>query len=313
MQHIKRSTRIKGALLVLCFVCIQGCTSQLSTTEPTNTSDAATEKAPVVEKELMCNGAALLCDRAYNDVAYATTHNAMSAREENWQAPNQQFGITKQLEDGIRGLMLDVHMWKDKPYLCHGANSEFCALGNLLLTEGLTRIKQFLDTHPHEVITIIFENYAPFDALKQAFEDAKTLTYTHTQATNAPWPTLRELIRTNKRLVVFTDKEGGKAPWLHDVWKYAWETHWKAESTQELNCKKNRGDSPENKLFILNHFVSKLFPSKELSKEANSNPFFIKRAQECQQQSGQLPNFVTVDYYDIGDVFEVVKTLNGLQ
>ena len=42
------------------------------------------------------------------------------------------------------------------------------------------------------------------------------------------------------------------------------------------------------------------------------NPFFLDRAQRCQQESGRLPNFVTVDFYSIGDVFEVVDALNGV-
>ncbi len=42
----------------------------------------------------------------------------------------------------------------------------------------------------------------------------------------------------------------------------------------------------------------------------NHNPLFIDRALQCQLESGRLPNFVTVDYYDIGDLFAVVDELN---
>jgi hypothetical protein len=44
----------------------------------------------------------------------------------------------------------------------------------------------------------------------------------------------------------------------------------------------------------------------------NHNPLFIDRAEQCLSESGRLPNFVTVDYYDIGDLFPVVQSLNGL-
>ena len=43
----------------------------------------------------------------------------------------------------------------------------------------------------------------------------------------------------------------------------------------------------------------------------NYNPSFIERARECEEQGNALPNFVAVDFYDIGDVFEVVDSLNG--
>jgi hypothetical protein len=44
----------------------------------------------------------------------------------------------------------------------------------------------------------------------------------------------------------------------------------------------------------------------------NHNPLFIDRAEQCRTESGRLPNFVTVDFYDIGDLFDVVDSLNGL-
>jgi hypothetical protein len=36
------------------------------------------------------------------------------------------------------------------------------------------------------------------------------------------------------------------------------------------------------------------------------------RAAGCQTDTGQLPNFVAVDFYDHGDLFAVVDALNGL-
>ena len=49
-----------------------------------------------------------------------------------------------------------------------------------------------------------------------------------------------------------------------------------------------------------------------LAQLANVNPFFAERVKTCQTKSGKLPNFVTVDFYSIGDVFSVVDRLNGL-
>ena len=36
------------------------------------------------------------------------------------------------------------------------------------------------------------------------------------------------------------------------------------------------------------------------------------RVQQCQAERGQIPNFVAVNYYNLGDVFGVVDRLNGL-
>jgi hypothetical protein len=57
-----------------------------------------------------CNGSAKLCDRPLADVALPAAHNAMSAAEQpGWFFPNQERGISQQLDDGVRGLLLDAH------------------------------------------------------------------------------------------------------------------------------------------------------------------------------------------------------------
>jgi hypothetical protein len=40
-------------------------------------------------------------------------------------------------------------------------------------------------------------------------------------------------------------------------------------------------------------------------------PLFIDRARQCEAVGDDLPNFVAVDFYDIGDLFDVVDALNG--
>jgi hypothetical protein len=56
-----------------------------------------------------CDGSRLLCDRPLTDVALAATHNAMSAPLPGWYAAEQEVGIPGQLQDGIRGLLIDTH------------------------------------------------------------------------------------------------------------------------------------------------------------------------------------------------------------
>lgn len=56
-----------------------------------------------------CNGAAALCDRPLDEVVLPATHNSMSAPLRGWFASQQDRGIAGQLEDGIRGLLIDTH------------------------------------------------------------------------------------------------------------------------------------------------------------------------------------------------------------
>jgi len=57
-----------------------------------------------------CNGHEELCDRPLNEVAFAATHNAMSSSEyPNWLFGQQERGLTGQLQDGVRALLIDAH------------------------------------------------------------------------------------------------------------------------------------------------------------------------------------------------------------
>ena len=56
-----------------------------------------------------CNGDAELCDRPLDEVTLAATHNSMSVPLPGWFSALQERPIGEQLEDGIRGLLLDTH------------------------------------------------------------------------------------------------------------------------------------------------------------------------------------------------------------
>ena len=62
---------------------------------------------PVVSS---CNGAAALCDRRLNAVVFPGTHNSFAASDQpGWHFAAQHYGIGRQLDDGIRAFLIDVH------------------------------------------------------------------------------------------------------------------------------------------------------------------------------------------------------------
>ena len=69
-------------------------------------SGAATTDAP---RAGPCNGHAALCGRPLTEVALPATHNSMSAPLPGWYAALVDGPIAQQLEDGIRGLLIDSH------------------------------------------------------------------------------------------------------------------------------------------------------------------------------------------------------------
>jgi len=257
-----------------------------------------------------CNGHEELCDRRFDQVSFPMTHNAMSNAEGGWSLPNQNFGITRQLNDGIRGMMLDTYDENGEILLCHA----LCALGNQPLVDGLQEITTFLQANPDEVMSIIFENYITHAQTADAFDESGLIDFVYAHELGTPWPTLNELIAANTRLVVFQEKQpqDPEFPWLMRIWDHAWETPFSFATPDDFTCDPSTRADPANALFLLNHFLTTpLGGNPELAATINYNPLFIDRARQCEEEGNALPNFVAVDFYDIGDLFDVVDTLNG--
>jgi len=257
-----------------------------------------------------CNGREELCDRRFDQVAYPMTHNAMSNDEVDppWILPNQHFGMTRQLNDGIRGLMLDTYYEDGELLLCH----ELCIAGSQPLVEGLGELTAFLEANPNEVVSIILESYITHAQTEEAFDDSGLLEFVYAHEVGEPWPTLGELIEADTRLVVFQgEPEDADFPWLMFFDDHAWETPYAFSTPEDFVCDANRGD-PANPIFLLNHFLTaELGGRPEFAEMVNYNPLLIERAQQCEEEGEALPNFVALDFYDIGDLFDVVDALNG--
>lgn len=252
-----------------------------------------------------CNGHAALCDRPLREVTFAGTHNSMSNADAGWLGPNQQHGLTRQLEDGVRALMLDTYEWEDGLWLCHSS----CELGAQLLGEGLGELAAFLDDHPREVVQIIFQDAISLDQTRSALEAAGL------GARLYPWtaesdPTLGELIDAGTTLVVGLESGASDEAGLHAAWELWVDTPYSFDSVDEFSCAQNRGNV-DNDLFLVNHWLGPI-PLADRAAEANAAAVLEERARACAAAFGRPVNFLGVDFYDQGDLFLVVDRLNGL-
>ena len=65
---------------------------------------------PGAPRTLACNGSTELCDRSVDQVVFPSTHNSMGAADvSGWMFPSQNGTIRQQLDDGVRGFLIDVH------------------------------------------------------------------------------------------------------------------------------------------------------------------------------------------------------------
>lgn len=88
--------------MVVALAALTGCGGGGSSTG--GTGDGAGPGAPT------CNGSASLCARRLDQVVFPGTHNSYAAADEpGWYFASQRFGIGRQLDDGIRALLLDIH------------------------------------------------------------------------------------------------------------------------------------------------------------------------------------------------------------
>ncbi|MEA3336371.1 MAG: hypothetical protein U9R25_10710 [Chloroflexota bacterium] len=286
-----------------------------------------------------CNGHVELCDRPINEVAYATSHNSMSIAEYGWVWPMHDGTISEQLEAGVRALLIDTHYLdneeareeqiaslsgpeervarrainifvppdQDGTYMCH----QLCGFGFTVLDDSLGEIKTFLNENPREVLFIVIQDEISSEDTEQAIEQAGLVPTIYSHQEGEPWPTLRELIDRNQRLIVMAENEGPPPEWYTNVWNSTEETPYTFVVPEQFNCEPNRGDTGKP-FFLLNHWIQRGSPNRVDAAIVNEYDFLLDRAEQCAEERGQIPNFVAVNWYGQGDLFGVVDTLNGV-
>lgn len=193
-------------------------------------------------------------------------------------------------------------------YLCHG----LCEIGATPLAPTLDGLRRWLETNPDEVVTVIVENHVPASDIAQAFVDAGLEPYLHTPTDD--WPTLAEMVTSGRRLVVMTEEGSGGSgePWLRNAFDLTQDTPFTFASAADFSCEPNRGG--ENApLLLVNHWLSGFDSIVSAAEQVNVAEVLGVRVRQCEAEREMLPNFVGVNYYDIGDVAAVVDDLNGLR
>lgn len=254
--------------------------------------------------ERWCNGRQDLCDRPLDRVVFPGTHNSMSNADAGWVVPNQTHGLTQQLQDGIRALLLDTHDFNGEPSLCH-AN---CWLGSQPLVEGLGELKTFLDDQPTEVLILIIEDHVGAAETEAAFVTAGVENWTYAHP-GGSWPTLAELIDAGTRIVVSAEHEGPPPDWYHHAWDVWQDTPYAFWHEDDFSCELNRG-AADNPLFLVNHWLGNPVANSWTAEIANSAAILEARVADCEAVRGRLPGVIAVDFYELGDLFVVVDALN---
>jgi hypothetical protein len=317
-------------------------------------------EGPAVARVGRCNSHAALCDRRVDQVAFLATHNAMAAADEpGWFFAAQDVGISQQLADGVRALMIDTHYGISTPhgvatelapenskraklvaeigergvataervgrrigrnpegqrqlFLCH----TLCEVGATRALDALQAVHRFMVRHPEEVVVLSIQDETSAADTAKVIRDSGLADEVYLGDAERPWPTLRELIDRDERVIVLAENRAGGASWIHHQPAVMQETPFLFRSVAALeapaSCEPNRGGTAGS-LLLINHWVdTPPLPLVSIARRVNAHDFLAGRVARCRQERAMLPNVVAVDFYREGDAAQVVDELNRVR
>jgi hypothetical protein len=194
-------------------------------------------------------------------------------------------------------------------FLCHG----LCETGSTPFLEMLGELRGWMAANPDEVVTLFIEDHVDAGLIAADLEVAGLLPAVFEPLSGEPWPTLGEMIRSGRRLVVMVEEgDGGdEAPWLVNGFEHTQDTPYTFPTVDSFSCDLNRGP-PDAPLLLLNHWLAGFTELVSSAQVVNDRDVLLPRAEQCAAERSTIPNFVAVNYVAIGDVYDVVDTLNGV-
>jgi hypothetical protein len=155
---------------------------------------------------------------------------------------------------------------------------------------------------------LILQDYAEAGDIGHAFEGAHLANQALVHSPGSRWPTLKRMITSGTRLVVFSEHQGGTPRWLLPAFDEMQDTPFTFSTVAQFSCAPNRGpaDAP---LLLVNHWLSGPDAAAMLP-IVNGREQLLARVQRCEAERGMTPDIIAVDHAEVGDVIAVVHELN---
>ncbi|KAF4548283.1 Hypothetical protein D9617_29g006590 [Elsinoe fawcettii] len=292
-----------------------------------------------------CNNFAALCDRSYANITQLGAHNSPFVRDGTngfVESGNHYYNSTVQLNAGVRLLTAQVHRENSTLRLCH-SSCQLLDAGPLRL--WLSNITTWLSSNPNEVVTVILVNADDASASDLATEyaaaSAVNISYAPPSSPSPPaqWPTLRQLIANQTRLITFVAdiEPSASAPYLLNEYTYLFENAFQNTVPSDLNrCgvdrpsrfNGNTATALQNGLLpLMNHFLynnSLSIFGRNINQPAESQVNVTnapggpgegnlgEKADRCAREYGRAPWGVLVDFFNVGPAVQTVDRLNGV-
>jgi hypothetical protein len=198
-------------------------------------------------------------------------------------------------------------------FLCHTV----CEVGATKAVEALRAVHRFLVRNPEEVVVLSIQDEISAADTAAMLRTSGLDDEVYLGHAGRPWPTLRELIDRDERVLVFAENQAGGAPWIHHQPAVVQETPFRFRTVEELeapaSCEPNRGGTAGS-LLLVNHWVDTApAPRVTIARRVNAHDFLADRVSRCRARRHMLPNLVAVDFYRQGDAARVVDELNRVR
>jgi hypothetical protein len=241
-----------------------------------------------------------------NKACFPTTHNSFNVAKgkKHFIFPNHTYPITRQLEDSIRGFMLDVYERKGEVYLYHA----YAALGKQRLSIVLEDYKKWLLDHPNELVVIIFQNAITKGWLFEEFKKLEMESMlVEINWEEKPFPTIQEINARKQQILAFVEGDDKDfVPRIYPAWRHIFDTPWQIKPHQGFPNTIGRGRLT-HPLFLLNHWVDRLAPRKKDAIQFNDFDFLKQRVLDCKAQLDRWPNLIGINFHEKGKVVKVCQ------
>jgi len=240
----------------------------------------------------------------------------------------------------------ETHHVNNSIYSCH-TSCDYLNAGPY--SSLLTTVREWLDANPYDVVTLLIVNsdYVSPTLYEPAFNTSGMLKYVY-RPPKIPmalddWPTLSELILANTRVIVFMDYQANQTevPYILDEFSQMAESPFSpTDPTFPCDMQRPPGitqNQTMDRLYLANHNLNVAislggsdilipnFADLEITNSVNGTSGLGTMADRCKTMyAGRPPNFLLVDYYDLGNytvgsevkngsVFEVAAMMNGVE
>jgi len=166
--------------------------------------------------------------------------------------------------------------------------------------DQLLAIRKQLENRPEKILTLFLDFNVNVNELINLIDQTEMHPYLFDYTEHEEWPSLKEMVDSGKRLVLFCMQDHRNSPgWLHYIWDYAVEPYYSILEAPVFIGEFLKGD-PRNSLLIYNDYNlgNKAGPDHSSFFNSTQNPYLIEHIKSVWKNTGKTPNFIFLDRYE---------------